>query len=501
MAAAQDDILYLFHSLANPEATNPENPRSDGDAQQLLSNFQNTQVDPLDNYVPDHLRDPAMELGVLEKSGDAGVAMGEYAEMADKHKTIVQDSSSAFDLGIFNDDSNSVAQSAYSAAHSVGESEPGHEYASEDMLDAIHEESSNGSDDMEMNSLFKKPHDDPEKNVTFLDSRTEHVRAMSPPTASTTYFNTPNASNTGQSSGLVTREDRDDDDDEEDSYEDQPNYMRYASTDPEYEEQEKQHYMLLLYKLEKKGYILSRPFTMEDSARSMRLEYERHYIASISENKINYMKRIILMGVFTIELLNSFLGEIFYLKGWGASVKYDIDQGEYEDVLEHLARRYAKFFTPDAEYQLAFMLISSAVMFHVSNGARSIATGKIDSVRQASANDGGGGGGSGSGIGSTIINLFQQGYNMLQGSQPELPNPNRPAAPTRVRNAYDSRTDGAGVTGNMSRTSATTSDPFAPIPTGTPAPTAPSSSTAGVTGVTGVTSNSSSAPTRMPFTM
>lgn len=435
MASAGDDELFLFSELANPENTDLQNPRSDVEADRLFTSFVNTHKDPLETFVPDNLVGVASSLGVLEASNDVGaVDYGSKAAAAAAHQggwfgapaqDHARDSDGESDddgaTGVFSSALDDDRRSEHTAAGSVApKSGAGGTPPYAQQLETVAESGSG----VGAGEPFK----------TFGGS-------------SGAFGSFGGAKDQGERDGDVGFNDMDEDDEDVEEEEGggafayggahgpsaqatQPGYMRmHTGGDAAYEDAERSHYLMLLDGLVRRGVQLSRTFGPDDSLQALRMEYERHYISLTAQAQIDYIRNIVLLVVFGLELLNGMLGHIFYLKGWGVSVKADMDAGKYDAVLEQLARRYAKFFTPSSEYQLGFMLLMSGIMFHVTSGTVSIATGAISRSQQAEQAAAGGSAGGAAGFGGTgsvIASGLQHAYNLFMGPSNDLPNPSRP---------------------------------------------------------------------------
>jgi hypothetical protein len=151
---------------------------------------------------------------------------------------------------------------------------------------------------------------------------------------------------------------------------------------PEQERREKNDYITKLQRLEKKGYPISKQFTIDMPLQEMKDEYERLIDAKKLEGSIQWQRDAVVFAVQTLEMLNGqlpFLG--LKLKGWKDSVQDKIENEQFDDIFEELYEKYkGKSYMPP-EIKLLFGIASSGVLCHVSNKMLdSIQTPSVESV-------------------------------------------------------------------------------------------------------------------------
>ena len=151
---------------------------------------------------------------------------------------------------------------------------------------------------------------------------------------------------------------------------------------PEQERREKNHYITQLQRLEKKGYPITKQFTIDMPLQEMKEEYERLIDAKKLEGSIQWQREAVVFAVNTLEMLNGnfpFLG--LKLKGWKDSVQDKVESEQFDDIFEELYEKYkGKSYMPP-EIRLLFGIASSGVLCHYSNKMlESIQTPSVESV-------------------------------------------------------------------------------------------------------------------------
>lgn len=125
----------------------------------------------------------------------------------------------------------------------------------------------------------------------------------------------------------------------------------------------------LLYKfnrLEKKGVMLPKKFTLNSSYEEMKLEYERVCKDREVDNSIMLQRRIMLTAISTMEFVNNKFDPFeLRLDGWSESVSDKIH--EYDEVFEELHDKYRGKGSLPPEVKLMMMVSGSAFMFHITN--------------------------------------------------------------------------------------------------------------------------------------
>lgn len=125
----------------------------------------------------------------------------------------------------------------------------------------------------------------------------------------------------------------------------------------------------LLYKfnrLEKKGFVLPKKFTLNSSYEEMKLEFERVYRDREIDNSVRLQRNILLTAVSTLEFVNNKFDPFdLKLDGWSESVTDKIH--EYDEVFEELHDKYRGRGSLPPEIKLLMMLCGSAFMHHLTS--------------------------------------------------------------------------------------------------------------------------------------
>jgi hypothetical protein len=130
-----------------------------------------------------------------------------------------------------------------------------------------------------------------------------------------------------------------------------------------YEEiqQEKSYYLSQLKRLEKKGNVTSRRFTMEHSLEEIRGEVIRIKKEQDMDNSIDYLRQGLMFCVSTIEMADNKYNFGAQLGGWSQNVMGNIES--YDSVFEELYDKYSTSVTVMPEIKLISMLAGSAFMY------------------------------------------------------------------------------------------------------------------------------------------
>ena len=130
-----------------------------------------------------------------------------------------------------------------------------------------------------------------------------------------------------------------------------------------YEEiqQEKSYFLSQLKRLEKKGNVVSRRFTMEHSLDEIRGEVIRIKKEQDMDNSIDYLRQGLMFCVSSIEMADGKYNMGGSLGGWSQAVFQNIDS--YDSVFEELYDKYSTSMHVMPEIKLISMLAGSAFMF------------------------------------------------------------------------------------------------------------------------------------------
>lgn len=130
---------------------------------------------------------------------------------------------------------------------------------------------------------------------------------------------------------------------------------------------EKSEYLFKFNKLNVKGKWSSLRLDMNSSLDEIRNEYERIRNEIQTERSVAFFKRMLLLGVQGIEMLNTKFDPLGVdLDGWSEAMGYSMENQEYDEVMAELYEKYKGRGQMSPEVKLIFMIISSATMFTIS---------------------------------------------------------------------------------------------------------------------------------------
>ena len=140
---------------------------------------------------------------------------------------------------------------------------------------------------------------------------------------------------------------------------------------------EKSGYLSQLKRLEKKGNVLSRKFTMEHSLDEIRNEVIRIKKEQEVDASIDYCRQGLMFCVSTIEMADNKYNFGAELGGWSRNVMGNIEN--YDSVFEELYEKYAGSIGVMPEMKLISMLAGSAFMYSLQ---KKLVNGKEPAPRQ-----------------------------------------------------------------------------------------------------------------------
>lgn len=136
--------------------------------------------------------------------------------------------------------------------------------------------------------------------------------------------------------------------------------------DPEEEKKEKIDLINKLGRLEKKGFPVSRKFTLDNSLDEIKTEFDRLVDARQLENSIKFQRQMMMGLVTGLEMMNEKFNPLDWkLDGWSESVHENVE--DFDEVFEELYDKYKGKGNMPPEARLLFMLAGSGFMFHMSN--------------------------------------------------------------------------------------------------------------------------------------
>ena len=130
---------------------------------------------------------------------------------------------------------------------------------------------------------------------------------------------------------------------------------------------EKSELLFKFSKLNIKGKWSSLKLDMNCSLDEIRNEYERVRNEIQTERSVGFFKRMLLLGVQGVEMLNNKFDPVGVdLDGWSEAMGYSMENQEYDEVMAELYEKYKGRGQMSPEVKLIFMIISSATMFTIS---------------------------------------------------------------------------------------------------------------------------------------
>jgi hypothetical protein len=130
---------------------------------------------------------------------------------------------------------------------------------------------------------------------------------------------------------------------------------------------EKSEFLFKFNKLNIKGKWSSLRLDMNCSLDEIRNEFERIKNEISSERNTAFFKRMLLLGVQGIEMLNTRFDPMGVdLDGWSEAMGYSMENQEYDEVMAELYEKYKGKGQMSPELRLIFMICSSATMFTIS---------------------------------------------------------------------------------------------------------------------------------------
>lgn len=130
---------------------------------------------------------------------------------------------------------------------------------------------------------------------------------------------------------------------------------------------EKSELLCKFNKVNFKGRWSSLQLDMNCTLDEIRNEVQRVRSEIENERSVAFFKRMLLLGVQGIEMLNTKFDPLGVdLDGWSEAMGYSLENQEYDEVLSELYEKYKGAGTMSPEMKLVFMIISSATMFTIS---------------------------------------------------------------------------------------------------------------------------------------
>lgn len=129
---------------------------------------------------------------------------------------------------------------------------------------------------------------------------------------------------------------------------------------------EKQELLYEIERLKKRGAQFSKEYNISSNLEDMKLEISRVKNIRDNENGIKLCRKILMCCCSGIEWVNNRWDPFnIQLDGWSESLHDDISS--YDEVFEELYQKYKTEGTIAPELKLVFMIVSSAVMYHITH--------------------------------------------------------------------------------------------------------------------------------------
>ncbi|NBV77836.1 hypothetical protein EBR66_06750 [bacterium] len=136
--------------------------------------------------------------------------------------------------------------------------------------------------------------------------------------------------------------------------------------DPVTEKKEKSEILAKLQRLEKKGFPLSKRYTMDNTLEEMNQEFNRQVDARNLEASLRFQRQALMSVVTGLEWANSRFDPFdVKLDGWSEAVHENVE--DFDEIFEELYDKYKERGKMPPEARLVMALAGSGFMCHVSN--------------------------------------------------------------------------------------------------------------------------------------
>jgi hypothetical protein len=145
-------------------------------------------------------------------------------------------------------------------------------------------------------------------------------------------------------------------------------FQSAARIDPEEERRLKADLITKLDRLEKRGYPVSKRFTVDNTLQEIQDEYNRLTDARSLETSIKFQRQMMMGLVTGLEMMNEKVVPDRLkanIDGWSESVHENVE--DFDEVFEELYDKYKGKGNMPPEARLIFMLAGSGFMYHMSN--------------------------------------------------------------------------------------------------------------------------------------
>ncbi len=136
--------------------------------------------------------------------------------------------------------------------------------------------------------------------------------------------------------------------------------------DPEKEKKEKGEVLAKLQRLEKKGFPVSKRYTMDNTLEEMNQEFNRLVDARNLEASLRFQRQALMSVVTGLEWANGRFDPFdIKLDGWSEAVHENVE--DFDEIFEELYDKYKERGKMPPEARLVMALAGSGFMCHVSN--------------------------------------------------------------------------------------------------------------------------------------
>ncbi len=131
---------------------------------------------------------------------------------------------------------------------------------------------------------------------------------------------------------------------------------------------EKRKLLFKLKRYERKGFKLSSKFSINTPLEEIQCEYETIRKEASLEQSLKVSKNILISVCSILEFMNNKFDPLdVVLDGWSEEINEDVENGDYDEVLEDLYDKYADTVEMGPEIKLLMMIGGSAVKFHLTH--------------------------------------------------------------------------------------------------------------------------------------
>jgi len=132
-------------------------------------------------------------------------------------------------------------------------------------------------------------------------------------------------------------------------------------------EDEKQDLLYKFHRLEQKG-IKVKKFTIHSDIKEMRAEFNKIKKDAEMTTGVKFSKRLLMTFISGMEFLNKRYDPLgLELNGWSENVMENMNDGDYDNILERLHEKYSGKVNTPPEMELMMSLAGSAIMFHMTS--------------------------------------------------------------------------------------------------------------------------------------